>query len=295
MRIHAGKIAPARLPTWMRVDRRFCPPYLMSPDLLFVLSLAIKMVVTAAFVVLATKLAERAGPVVGGMIATLPIAAGPAYIFVALEHGPEFIADSALSSLVVNAANCVFAFVYTLLAQRRGLALSVVPALIAWVAFASLSRTLPWTTLSAVVFNVAVLGFCLAIGNRLRHVRMPLVTARWYDVPLRAVMVALLVATVVGLSTRVGPTITGMLAVFPIVLLSLTLILHPRIGGPAAGAVMSNTMLGLVGFSCTCLTARLLVMPLGSAAGLAIALAVSVGCNLAFWWLRRAKPLARKA
>ncbi len=263
----------------------------MSPDLLFFLSLALKMVVTAGFVVFATFLAERAGPVVGGMIATLPIAAGPAYIFLSLDHGPDFIADSALSSLVVNAANCVFAFVYTLLAQRRGLVLSVVPALLAWGAVASLSRALPWTTASAVVFNAVVLGICLAIGNRLRHVRMPLVTRRPYDIPLRAGMVALLVATVVGLSARLGPTITGMLAVFPIVLLSLTLILHPRIGGPAAGAVLSNTMLGLVGFSCTCLTARLLVEPLGTAAGLAIALAVSVGCNLAFWRLRRGKPI----
>jgi len=267
----------------------------MSPEFLFLLSFAVKLAVTAAFVVLATFLAERAGPVVGGMIATLPIAAGPAYIFLALDHGPEFIADSALSSLVVNAANCVFSFVYTLLAQRRGLVMSVGPALLSWFAFASLSRTLPWTTASAVAFNVAVLGFCLAIGNRLRHARMPLVTQRWYDGPLRAGMVALLVATVVGLSSRVGPTITGMFAVFPIVLLGLTLILHPRIGGPAAGAVMSNTMLGLVGFSCTCLTVRLLAVPLGKAAALSIALAVSVGCNLAFWWLRRAKPLAGKA
>ncbi len=266
----------------------------MSPDLLFFLSLALKMAVTAAFVVLATKLAERAGPVVGGMIATLPIAAGPAYIFLALEHGPEFIADSALSSLVVNAANCVFAFVYTLLAQRRGLLFSVVPALLCWFAFAALSRVLPWSTASAVAFNAAVLGFCHAIGNRLRHVRMPLVTPRWYDVPLRAGMVALLVAAVVGASARVGPTITGMFAVFPIVLLSLTLILHPRIGGPAAGAVMSNTMLGLVGFLCTCLTVRMLVVPLGAAAGLALGLAVSISCNLAFWWWRRTKPVPRK-
>src|SRR5262249_38776881 len=119
---HAERFRDAPLPTLRR---------LMSPDLLFVLSLAAKMAVTAAFVVLATSLAERAGAVVGAMIATLPIAAGPAYIFLSLDHAPEFIADSALSSLVVNAANCVFALVYTLLPQRRGLALSVVPSLIA--------------------------------------------------------------------------------------------------------------------------------------------------------------------
>jgi hypothetical protein len=263
----------------------------MSPDLIFVLSLLVKMAVTALFVVGAVFSAERAGPVVGAMVATLPISAGPAYVFLSLEHGPAFIADSALASLVVNAANCVFALVYTLMAQRRGLVLSVGPALAAWAAFASLSRALPWTTAWAFVFNVVVLAACLAIGNRLRHARMPLVTRRWYDIPLRACMVALLVATVVGLSTRVGPTITGMLAVFPIVLLSLMLILHPRIGGPATGAVLSNSMLGLVGFSLTCLTARLVVVPLGTAAGLALALVVSIGRNLAFWWIRRHKPL----
>src|SRR5215475_4833400 len=136
----------------------------MSPDLLFILSLAVKMAVTTAFIVLTTYLTKRASAIVDAMIATLPIAAGPAYIFLSLEHGPDFIADSALSSLVVNAANCVFAFVYTLLAQRRGLLLSVVPALLAWLAFASLSRALPWTTASAVAFNVVVLGVCLAIG-----------------------------------------------------------------------------------------------------------------------------------
>jgi hypothetical protein len=50
-------------------------------------------------------------------------------------------------------------------------------------------------------------------------------------------------------------------------------------------------MLGLVGFSCSCLTARLAVPALGTAAGLSLALAVSIGCNLAFWWIRRHKPL----
>jgi len=55
-------------------------------------------------------------------------------------------------------------------------------------------------------------------------------------------MVALLVATVVGLSTRVGPTITGMLAVFPIVLLSLMLILQSAHRRSGDRAVLSNSI-----------------------------------------------------
>jgi hypothetical protein len=263
----------------------------MSPDLIFILSLLVKMAVVAAFVVGAVYSAERAGPVVGAMVATLPISAGPAYIFLSLDHDASFIADSALASLVINAITCIFALTYSLLAQYRGLVLSVAPALALWTALSIIARSLEWTTATAFAFNVVVLGGCLAIGNRLRHIRMPLVTRRWYDIPLRAAMVATLVAVVVGLSARVGPTITGILAVFPIVLLSLMLILHPRIGGPATAAVLANSMLGLVGFSLSCLTARLTVPLLGKGGGLAAALAVSIACNLVFWWIRRAKPL----
>ena len=78
---------------------------------------------------------------------------------------------------------------------------------------------------------------------------------------------------------------------FPIVLLSLMLILHPRIGGPASAAVLSNSLLGMAGFSATCLVAHLIVERVGSAIGLAVALAVSIGCNLLFWSIRRRQAL----
>jgi hypothetical protein len=263
----------------------------MSPDLLFLISLIVKMAVAASFVVAAVYSAERAGPVVGAMVATLPVSAGPAYIFLSLDHSAEFIADSALASLVMNAITCILALVYALLAQRRGMFVSIGAALATWIGLAVLVRPIAWTTLSAIVFNVVVLGGCLAIGDRLRHVRMPLVGRRWYDIPLRAGMVAVLVATVVTLSAHVGPTVTGILAVFPIVMSSLMIILHPRIGGRATAAVFANSMLGLVGFSLSCLTARLAVVPLGKAAGLALAAAVSIGCNLVFWWARRGKRI----
>jgi hypothetical protein len=259
----------------------------MSPDLLFWLSLIAKMAITAGFVVLATYAAERAGPVVGAMIATLPIAAGPAYFFVALEHDSSFIAQGALASLVANVATSFFALTYAALAQRCSRAASVLPALAIWFALAYVLRQVPWTTWTGVAFNVIGMAACITLGNRFRHVRVPPAKQHWTDMLMRAGMVAILVATVVGLSAKVGPTVTGILAVFPIVLLSLMLILHTRIGGPAAAAVLSNSLLGMAGFSITCLTAHLIVERIGSAAGLTVALVVSVACNLTFWAIRR--------
>ena len=118
---------------------------------------------------------------------------------------------------------------------------------------------------------------------------MPLIVRKWYDVPVRALMVSVLVAAVVGLSGHVGPTVTGLLAVFPIVMTSLMLIFQPRVGGPAAAALIANTMWGLVGFAVCLFTVHLATVPLGTWAGLALSLAVSVAWNLVLWWLRRRK------
>jgi hypothetical protein len=254
---------------------------------MLLLALATKMAVTAAFVIAATKAAERSGALIGAMIATLPIAAGPSYFFLALEHDPAFIADGALASLLANTANAVFALVYAALAQRRGLALSLGAALVAWAAMTSLLRLVPWTTLTAVLFNLAMFAVCLPLAQRIRAAAMPPVRPRWFDVPLRALMVGVLVASVVELSSSLGPTVTGILAVFPIVLISLTLILHPRVGGPATASVLAHTIAGLVGFSLCCLTARVAVPVLGNALGLSLALATAIVANLGIFALRR--------
>jgi hypothetical protein len=259
----------------------------MSPDLAFWLGLVVKMAVTAGFVVVATATAERAGALAGALVATLPIAAGPAYVFVALDHDAGFIAASALSSLAINAMTAVFALTYAAMAQRFRVTLSLLTGLAVWVVLAALVRAFDWTLAGAIVVNLVVIPICVALGRRFRDVAMPLITRRWYDVPLRAGLAALLVATVVAASARVGPQITGILAVFPIVLSSLALILQPRIGGKASAAVLANTISGLAGFS-TCLIAlNLAAEPLGSPAALTVALGVSIGANLMIFVARR--------
>jgi hypothetical protein len=259
----------------------------MSPDLLFWLSLLLKMAVTAGFVVGAAMVTERAGPMIGALVATLPIAAGPAYVFLALDHDSEFIARSALGSIAAHAATGVFSLTYVLLAQRRGMAISVAGAVGIWFAVALLMRSVEWTFLPVAGVNLAVFALCILLTSRYLNVRMPPVGRRWYDVPLRAVMVAGLVAAVVGSSGHVGPTFTGLLAVYPIVMTCLMLIFHPRAGGPATAALIANTMWGLVGFSACLFTLHLATVPLGKPAGLVLALAVSIGWNLVVWSLRR--------
>ena len=122
---------------------------------------------------------------------------------------------------------------------------------------------------------------------------MPLITPRWYDIPLRASLVAILVATVVTLSGWVGPTISGIMALFPIVFTSLMLILHPRIGGRATAAVIANGAWGLMGFGLAVAVLHVGALHFGSAIALSLALATCVIWNLMLWWNGRRKAAAR--
>jgi hypothetical protein len=259
----------------------------MPPELYFAFTLIVKMAVTAAFLLLATVIAERAGPLVGGLVATLPISAGPVYIFLALDHDAHFIARSALGSLVTNADNVAFALTYALLAQKRSLAVSVGGAFATWVGLIWASGWIAWPLASAVALNVIMVGFAIWLSAPLRHAPMPRVQARWYDLVLRAGMVAVLVGVVVTLSFRIGPTASGSLAVFPIVLSSIAIILHRRVGGPATAAVLANAVIGLGGFALALIVLCLTAVRFGSAAALMSAFAVSLGCNLVLYLVRQ--------
>jgi hypothetical protein len=264
----------------------------MSPDLVFILTLGLRMAVTAAFVVSASVITERSGPVIGALVATLPISAGPSYVFLALDHDAAFIAEGALASLPINAATIWLALTYVVLAQYRSALVSWGAAAAVWIALAALVRTVHWTLAGGLLANAVTFAICLPLLQRFRHVRMPLITRRWYDIPLRASLVAALVATVVTLSGWVGPAISGMLALFPIVFSSMMLILHPRIGGKPTAAVVANGGWGMVGFGIAIAVLHVAALRLGSAVALSLALSTCVSWNLGLWWNARRK-LAR--
>ena len=259
----------------------------MSPDLAFILTLALRMAVTAAFVVTASVITERSGPVIGALVATLPISAGPAYVFLALDHDAAFIAEGALASLPINAVTIFLGLTYVVLAQRRSALVSFFGAVAVWIALAALSRTVHWSLIDGLLANAITFAICLPLLRRFRNVRMPLITRRWYDIPLRASLVATLVATVVTLSGWVGPYVSGTMALFPVVFTSMMLILHPRIGGPATAAVIANAGWGLMGLGIAIAVLHVAALQFGSAIALSLALMTCVGWNLVLWWLGR--------
>src|SRR5437879_3468447 len=138
----------------------------MSPELSFLVILVFRMAITAAFVVSASVITERSGPVIGALVATLPISAGPSYVFLALDHDAAFVAEGALASLPINAATIYLALTYSVLAQRYSAIVSCGTAVVVWLSLAALSQTVHWSLAGGLLANAVTFAICLPLLRR---------------------------------------------------------------------------------------------------------------------------------
>jgi uncharacterized membrane protein (GlpM family) len=247
----------------------------VSPELLFWFGFALKMAMTATVVVVTSLAVERSGPFVGALIGALPTAAGAAYTILALEHPPSFIAASAIGSVAINAAVAIFAATYAALAQRHGLIVSLGGAGAAWLAMAAALRTVGWTPLGAVAINVVVFAVTVPLSWGYRASTGPIQFVRTpFDIPLRALTAAFVIAVVTAASSSIGSFASGMFALFPIILGSSIVIMHPRIGGRATASMLAHVQLPLVGLALGFLVVHYLVAPIGVWPALGVGLVV---------------------
>ncbi len=249
----------------------------MTSAELFWYGLALKMVLTAAVVVITSLAVERSGPFVGALIGAAPTAAGAAYTILALEHSPDFIAASAVGSVAVNAAVAIFAATYAATAQRHGMFVSLGVASAVWLAAAAALRLVDWTPLAAVILNVVVFGTTMPLTWRYRSAGVPAKFRRTrFDIPLRALAAGTVVAVVTTASSSIGSFASGMFALFPIILGSSIVIMHPRIGGKITASMLAHAQLPLIGLGLGFLVVHYLVALLGVWGALVVGLVANL-------------------
>jgi len=247
-----------------------------------------KMATTAAIVIVAALAAERAGPQVGGLIASLPISAGPSYVFLAMGNDDAFMSGVGLGGLFSNAVTALYLlFLATFGARLPALPLFV-SGLLAWAVANAILRQVPETLAFALAANVACYGVAIALARRMRFPPPSGRAARgWIDLFLRALLVAALVGTVVTVSDLVGPSMTGVVALFPVSFTSVGLMIHARLGGQACAAAMASGLAAMLGFTAGLVLLHLGAQPLGRWTALALGLDSCLAWAGFLLWLRR--------
>jgi hypothetical protein len=252
--------------------------------------LAIKLLLAPSFVVGASLAARRFGARIGGLIAGLPVVAGPILLVYALAHGHAFAANAAAATLLGLVSLIAFVVAYARLAASAFWGVSM---LVGWLVFALATAAFSALSVSAgVALGIAALGLALGLATLPRpgpelHLHPP--PPPW-DLPVRAVCALVLVLTLTAVAGWLGPQLSGLLAPFPIIATVLATFTHAQRGTDELLRLLRGLISGFGAFALFCFTLAVSLNPLGTPAAFALATAVALLTQGATFVLVRGEP-----
>jgi hypothetical protein len=248
--------------------------------------LLLKLALVPFVVWLASLAARRWGHAVSGYLGGLPMIGGPITLYLAIDHGPDFAARSALVTMAAVAGQAGHLVAFSFAGRAAG---ALAGLLCGWLAFATISTgvsALPLVPGTALAFAIA--GLLLA----LRFLPRPGTAATLPAVPpvelwLRLVAAFALAAGILFGAATLGPTVSGILLSLPItgsIMPPFTLHLY---GPDALVRLQRGFVTGLTGFTAFFLVVSAAVVPLGIVAAFSLAtLAALVAVALFSRWIR---------
>jgi hypothetical protein len=239
-------------------------------------TLLLRVLLAPAFIVAASLVARRLGARLGGVVAALPVVAGPILFVLALDQGRDF-ARSAATGTVLGVVG-LMAFILAYAAASRAVAWPLA-TLAGWGAFLATVLAFKPVHVGAVV-ALAIAAAACALTLRLlpapgaappERYRHP-----WWDLPLRAACGAVLVVAVTGASERLGPHFSGLLAAFPIITAVLSAFTHAQRGPREAQRLLHGFALGFVAYAIFFFALAVTLGPLGIAGAFGLATAATL-------------------
>jgi hypothetical protein len=224
--------------------------------------LLLKLVLVPALVGGVTLAARRWGLRVGGLLTALPMVAGPALCFYAIEQGNGFAASAARTTLLGIVGTAAFCVAYAWSARRASWFVTLLAGCLAFALTGAVMYRVRLGGLGEPV--VAVAG--LLIANRL----MPLSSgtesasqpSRW-DLPVRMGVAAMLVVVLTALADRLGPRLSGILTAFPVATVVIGVFTQVQRGHEAVAAFFRGLIRGLHSFVLFCFVFSAALGPLG--------------------------------
>jgi hypothetical protein len=253
--------------------------------------LLIRLLLVPLLVVLLTLAGRRWGPAVAGWLTGFPIVAGPILLLIALEQGPAFASHAALWSLSVVLANVCFGIAYSWAARRLPWWICLVAGS---VGFAAGALALSWRPLPpwpALALTLAGLWLAPRAFPRVQA-GTPLPPSTGSELLARMLAGAAMVAAVTFLAQRLGPHVSGILTVYPVMSLVLAVFSHRQAGPAHAIRLLGGVVGGLYAFSAFCFTVGMALPLLGIAPGFILALVCALAVQAVTFCIRHPQLLA---
>lgn len=209
---------------------------LLLPQLLF-----LKLFLAPLLVALVSYIQRRWGDKIGGRLIGLPITTGPFIFIIYIQEGSSFASRAAHGVLVGQVALIIFCWVYAVAAMKMSWARSLVTA-----------------TISCLVSGVLVTSFEIHL-----YILLPLLIATWlcatrfwpahkvepkkskppaWELPARLLVTVVLIVTLTGAASVLGPRIAGALSTYPVIISVLGAFTQRRYGSHSTVATLDGLM-----------------------------------------------------
>jgi len=248
--------------------------------------LFLKLALVPFAVWLASLAARRWGHAVSGYLGGFPMIGGPITLYLAIDHGPDFAARSALVTMAAVAGQAAHMLAFSFTGRSVG---AIAGLFAGWAAFAAVSAgvgVLPLTPVWALA--IAALGL-VAMARFLPHpnsaTTLPAIPPA--ELWLRLAAALGLAAAILFGASALGPTLSGILLSMPItgsIMPPFTLALY---GPDALARLQRGFITGLTGFIAFFFTVSLALIPLGTVAAFSLATAAAVASVTIFSNARR--------
>jgi hypothetical protein len=246
--------------------------------------LLLKLFLVPGLIALVTLAGRRWGPAVAGWLSAFPIVAGPILWFIAIEQGAAFAARAAVGTLSAVLGMLAFGLSYAWAATRYSWPLSLP---LAYVGYAAAVVVLDlWNASTPLVAGLVVMAG-LWLAPRLYPVLPASAKAPSSKPPndmlLRMGLGALLVVLVTHFAATLGPDLSGVFAMFPVMGTVLALFTHRSAGAAATVQLLRGMVLGFYAFGTFCLVLAWAL----SATGIGLAFLCALAAAAVIQWLSR--------
>jgi hypothetical protein len=213
---------------------------------------ALKLTLVPLFLYFVSMSGKWWGPGVAGWLAGLPVVAGPILFLLVLTHGPAFGAQAALVSVAAVLASEVFNLAYARSCRSRHWSVSLSIGLGAWLVAATGLAMLPANPVYAAGAALAAvaLGRAFLPSSRLSTAVAPMTKG---DLLGRMAAGAVLTILVTSLSSALGAKWSGLLAVFPLIGIVMSVSSHRAHGPDFVISLLRGMTLGRFAFAAFCL------------------------------------------
>jgi hypothetical protein len=238
--------------------------------------LAVRVLLAPCFVVLASLVARRFGVRIGGIVAGLPVIAGPILLVLAVQHGSTFASRAAVGVLLGMVGLAAFVLAYVAVARRLAWPGAVVAGYAAFALAVIAMR--PVSVGPVAALSVACGSLVVTLGLLPRPARQtpsPLAAARW-DLPFRAVCTTVAVVTVTAVATTLGAHLSGLLTSLPIITAVLSAFTYAHRGRDETIRLLRGFTLGFFSYAGFCFVVATALGPLGVAWCFALASGVAL-------------------